>query len=167
MAASLGEMSMTLFHRIMESFQQAGESSSTTAENDLALAKAVILIEVATYDEDYDQREQHCIRQLLQTEFGLTATEVDELLKQAEFYRKDHPDIFYSTRKINNTLSVEEKRTFMTQVWKVVLADGKVDYSEDVLTRKLIQLLHLDRIEWVRSRDQAKIELGEQSDNNQ
>jgi len=166
MAASLGEMSMTLFHRIMDSFQ-TGKSTGTSGENDLALAKAVILIEVATYDEDYDKREQQCIRQLLQTEFGLSASQVDELLKQAEFYRKDNPDIFYSTRKINNTLSVEEKRAFMTQVWKVVLADGKVDYSEDVLTRKLIQLLHLDRIEWVRTRDQAKKDLGEQCDNNQ
>ena len=150
---------MSFFDQLISVFQ--GAKTVHEPEEDLALAKAVILIEIAKYDEDFAEKERQCIHHLLESEFRLSPSEVNQLMDEASKYRDQNPDIFYSTRRVNELLSVEEKHDFMVQVWKVVLADWKIDFSEDVLTRNLIQLLRLDRKAWAMTRDRAKLELGE------
>ena len=131
---------------------------------DPSIAKAMILLEVAEFDEEFTKEERACICQILKSDFDLTDQEVTILISEASANRKQHPDIFYSTRKLNEILSVEEKEEFMVQIWKVVLADGKIDYSEDVLTRKLINLLRLDRTVWLKTKKIAEKQCGENND---
>jgi len=150
---------MSIFKKLLQAVQ-APEPDDSLVE-DLAMAKAIILIEMAEYDESFDTTEKTCIMRLLEQEFQLSREEVGQLLQQARQYRKDQGDLFYATRRLNEGLTTEQKEDFMVQVWKVVLADGRIDYSEDVLTRKLIQLLRLERKSWIVTRDRAKAELGE------
>ncbi|PIE91324.1 MAG: hypothetical protein CR997_01495 [Acidobacteria bacterium] len=157
-----GGKAMSFFQSIQRVFQ-SGEPPSQ--DLNVSMAKAMILLEVALFDEEFAPVERACIRKLLKDEYQLSSDEVEQLLRDAAEYRKDNPDIFYSTRKLNQSLTVKQKEEFMVQVWRVVLSDGKLDYSEDVLTRKLVNLLRLDRSTWLKTKREAeKMELNNDID---
>ena len=46
--------------------------------------------------------------------------------------------------KINSSLSDDEKLEIIEMLWKIVIADGKIDDYENALIRKISGLLYID-----------------------
>ena len=131
-----------LFERLKPS--PAGEKESESEREDrVRIATAVVLLETAHADEEFDETEQNRIMDMLGERFGLDEGSVHELLKAADEHRVRSIDIWHYTELINNNFTMDEKLGVIDMIWQVIYADGRLDKYEDYLVHKLSRVLHI------------------------
>ncbi|MGO1233874.1 MAG: TerB family tellurite resistance protein, partial [Marinobacter sp.] len=50
----------------------------------------------------------------------------------------------------------QQKQMLLTSIWRVALADGRIDKYEEHLIRRMADLLHLNHREFMQARHQAE-----------
>ncbi len=143
---------------ILQTLRQlfSSDSSSKNNEIDLSVATAVLLLEAATYDDEFVASEREEIAKILSKRFDLSESQVVELIETARGHRQDNADFFHYTRQIAEHNTPDQRFQFLVEVFRVVLADDVVTHEEDMFTRKLVNLLRLDRTTWIKARDEAQ-----------
>lgn len=130
-----------MFSKIKGLFEKNGsieiDISGEPTSDDLRLATAVLLLEMAGRDEDYAQAEVKCIADTLQKQFGSSNDEIINLLEKADSLRQQHEQIDAFIKLLNQHFSTLQKRTIMVMLWRVVVADGHVDQFEQRFTTQL------------------------------
>jgi uncharacterized tellurite resistance protein B-like protein len=123
----------------------AGERKEDHARGHEALiATTALLLEIAYIDGSFTQSEKDRIVSILTGSYGLQESEAAAMMEAARAQVDKSVDLWQFTSVINREFSVEEKATVIEMVWKVILADGKLDKYEDYLAHTLADLLHLD-----------------------
>ena len=124
-----------MFNKLKEFFQ--GEQtdvdvdrSGAPTEHDLHLATAVILIEMAGADEEIDRAEAQTICATIQNQFGIPENEVPELIEVALAAKREAGKIDEFVKVINSNFNPTQRQRILMMVWKVVMADGKIDKFE-------------------------------------
>jgi len=112
-------------------------------EQDLHVAVTVLLVETASADQDIDLKEGDAVVELMSQHFGLEQSEIPELVKIAITARKEHNKIDEFVKCINDKFSAEKRQQVLAMVWKVILADGKVDKAEERIAKQLQTRLQL------------------------
>ena len=131
-----------LFERLKAS--RTGEKESEgERETRVRIATAVVLLETAHADDEFDEAEQIRIMDMLGKRFGLDEESVHELMEAADEHRVRSIDIWHYTELINNNFSVDEKLGIIDMIWQVIYADGRLDKYEDYLVHKLSRVLHI------------------------
>ncbi len=148
---------MSFFERVRLFF--SSESKEATYEDPM-LYRVVLLLEVAMFDDDFDDSEKALIVRLLENKYQLSRPEIEDLLALAEAKRAQSHDIFAHTSRINEWLSLEDRADLMKEIWQVIFADDKLTPQEDHLARRLRTLLRLDHQHWA----QAKLDARQQQD---
>ncbi len=110
---------------------------------DARLALAALMVRAARADGDYDADERGEIAAVLADCHALSAEAVESLLREAEALEAEAPDTVRFTRLVKAAVPHEERAAVMEAIWRVVLADGRRDPSEDALLRQLAPLLGL------------------------
>ncbi|ORJ60477.1 TerB family tellurite resistance protein [Geothermobacter hydrogeniphilus] len=132
-----------MFHKLL-SLLSAGAGTAAAEHRDrIQVAVAVLLLEMAHADRNFQPLEVHLVEQLLQDRFGLSVEAADELIAAAEEVRAESFDLQQFTSLINRHFSIEEKLKVMEGLWRLVYADGELDKYEDALARQLAGLLRL------------------------
>jgi len=111
------------------------------------VAVAVVLLEVAHADKNFEPLEKRLVEGLLQKRFDLNAAAASELMTLAEQVRADSFDLQQFTSQINQNFNREEKLAVMETLWRIIYADGVLDKFEDALARQLASLLRLSHRE--------------------
>jgi len=111
--------------------------------SDLRLAAAVLMVEAASLDEEFDAAEEDAIRGILTRHFELDAEEIDSLMAEAHEDRSDDADLVRYTRTVKDHFSEEERITLMEMLWEVVYADGVLHDYEANLLRRISGLLYV------------------------
>ena len=136
-----------MFSKIKGLFEKNGsievDASGEPTSEDLQLATAVLLLEMAGRDEDYAQAEVKCIADTLQRQFGTSNEGIVHLLESADSLRQKHEEIDGFIKLINQHFSNVQKRTILAMLWRVVVADGQVDQFEQRFTTQLKYRLQL------------------------
>jgi len=118
-------------------------AESINQEQRLQIAMCVLLLEMANVDDEFSLSEKTMIREILEEEIGIPKENVKEIMGIAQQDRNQTIDLYEYTSFINKNFSLEERKTLIELIWKVVYADGVLDKYEDYLIHKLTQLLHL------------------------
>lgn len=119
------------------------------------LAAAALMVQAALSDGVYADVEETAILQALQSGFGLAEDEAKRILDKAEDLAEAALD-HYQFTKVIKELPKEERIRFMTELWRVALADGEKDAHEDALLRRLAPLLALSDRERAEARQAAQ-----------
>ncbi len=137
------------------------DTDNASADDDLRLAVAALLVEAAYADDHYDDREKTIIDRALAVTFDLSAEDAPALRARGETAQKGALDIQRFTR-IAKQMSAEGKITFIEQLWEIVLSDAVRDPFEDALIRRICGLIYLDDRESgaARARVAARLEKG-------
>jgi uncharacterized tellurite resistance protein B-like protein len=114
------------------------------------LALASLLVEVARADFEETQDEHNQIIDLLASHFELSSAEALELLSRARDANNNAVCLFDFTRALHASLDAEQKLDVIRLLWKVALADAKLDKYEDYLVRKVADLLYVSHSDVVR-----------------
>ena len=123
---------------------------ATPVVDRVAVATAVISLEMAHADNEFSKEEQEHIPALLQKMFDLSEEESADIITSAEEEIKNSLDLWKFTNIINRNFDRPQKKEIIRAVWQLVYADGTLDKHEDYLMHKLSKLLnmtHRDLIE--------------------
>ena len=116
------------------------------AENDQdkeQLALASLLVEMARADFDESADDHSFITDLLADHYELSATEARQLLNKAREANDKAVCLFDFTRSLHDCLDANQKQAVIVMLWRVALADARLDKYEEFLVRKVADLLYI------------------------
>lgn len=159
---------MSLFRNLLQLIDpQAGKRKASTieAELDTALetsdhallyAEVLLMLEIAFADDHLCEAEVLVIKQLLQTEYGLSTSETNEILTRGRDLYSQLTSSFKVTRHINDHASYDQKLNTLEKIWHVCFADGEMDSLEEARVRQLSELLYVRHVDYIRLRNEVK-----------
>lgn len=120
------------------------------------IASAVLLIEIARADQQQAPEEMKAVEHLLETRFDLTAGERQALLERAHSHADEAVSLHSYTRTLTENLSEEERGNIVGMLWEVAFADGEIDPHEELLLRRVADLLYVRHSEFIRHKLDAE-----------
>ena len=111
--------------------------------DDVHLAAAALLVEVAMVDKDFDAAERARILAFVQDRFSLEEDVAGQLLAKAEAEVEGSIQLYAITSAIRQGLSYEDRVELMECLWHVAYADGDADSFEDQLMRRIGELIYV------------------------
>ena len=124
-----------------------GPGSEDLAPSDARVAIAALLVRVARSDSDYAMNEIAKIDKVLAVRYGLELSEVQKLRAEGEALEKEAPDTVRFTRAVKGAVPYVDRVSVIEALWKIALADGQRDASEDALLRLVANLLGVSDVE--------------------
>jgi len=137
-----------MFDRLLDLLAGREEWTSEKHVNDLPLAVAALLVELARMDDKVNALERRTIEQLLARAFSLDPNSVQSLVERADREMQRSAQYFPFTQQICRHASAEMRVQIIEMLWTVAYADGALDPDEDALIRQvagLIQVSDWDR----------------------
>lgn len=132
------------------------EMESKSRGEALRIATAVLLVDVARADQDFDESEFERLLVLLQDHFQLSAEDAAVLANIAGEKAEDLVSVHEFTELLHQHLSEAEKADIVGMLWKIAYADGRLDKYEDSLVLKISDLLYVSRGRVMRLKHDAK-----------
>ncbi len=132
---------------MFEKFTSLFAKTNTEEENEfdvIQLAVTSLMITTAKHDGIFDEIEKQEILKLLNNYFKLTDESLNNLFETSASMVDNASDIHQFTSKINSSLDDEEKIEIIEMLWRIIIADGRIDDYENALIRKLSGLLYID-----------------------
>lgn len=114
------------------------------------IASAVLLVEIARADQRQAPEEMRTVEHLLQTRFELTPGERAALLERAHSHADEAVSLQGYTRTLTEALSETERGDIIGMLWEVAYADGQIDPHEELLLRRVADLLYVRHSEFIR-----------------
>ena len=99
---------------------------------------------VRQFAEALDEIEKDEILKLLGNFYKLDNDKLNKLFETSFELVDNANDIHQFTSKINSLLTDDEKIMIIEMIWKIVIADGRIDDYENALVRKISGLLYID-----------------------
>lgn len=122
----------------------------------LQVATALLLIEVARADYEEDLTEDAAVFALIKGFFDLSEPETKMLIDEANRQADHAVSLQTFTRRLHEQLTLPEKLRVVEMLWKVALADQRLDKHEDYVVRKVAELLYVPHRDLVRIRNQIR-----------
>jgi len=120
------------------------EHSETLPHDALQVATCVLLLEVASADDEFHDDERDHIVETMQKRFDLAPEDAHELIEYAHHARQHSSDLWKFTNHINKNCTKDEKLQILSEVWRVIFIDGTLDGHEDYIIHKFARLLNLN-----------------------
>lgn len=134
------------------------EEDGGDRDHGMRLATATLLVEVVRADYEEELVEGEAVFSQLKRFFELSENETRLLIEEAE-QEADHSVSLQSfTRVLHEQLSLDEKRTVIEMLWRVAMADSRLDKHEEHLVRKVAGLLYVSHGDLIRIRNRVKSE---------
>lgn len=148
---------------MLDFFRQLFEAPSTAncekGQDQLHLAAAALLIEIAASDENFCEDELKALQQILKTRMGISQSDIDCIIKEASAEQRDATSLHQFTSLLNQNYNPIQKRDLVQYMWLIAYADGDLDKYEEYMIRKIADLIHLSHSDFILAKTRAKQEL--------
>lgn len=114
------------------------------ARRDMEVAVAVLLVELASADQNFEQSEYVVITNGLRKIFGFTGSNIQALINQSVNTLKNLRGTSHFSSLLRENLSTVEKNSVLEVVEEIIKADGKEDGYELYFRDKIKKTLGLD-----------------------
>jgi uncharacterized tellurite resistance protein B-like protein len=147
---------------MLDALKRFFEGRLSTEESDdggvdaVELATAALLVEMQRADLVADALDEAEVRALLARHFALDDEAVANLVSLANDRADRSVSLHEFTRLIHDRFDVAQKTTVVEMLWRVALADGRIDAHEEHLVRKIADLLYLPQVAYVKAKERAK-----------
>ncbi|MGO1748725.1 MAG: TerB family tellurite resistance protein [Marinobacter sp.] len=123
---------------------------------DIAIAATALMVQLSQVDNDEDERELKAIIDCAVKVHQLTREEAKEILDQALTQAQSATSLYEFTGQINEVLDQDGKQALLESIWRVALADDRIDKYEEHLIRRIADLMHLNHREFILARHRAE-----------
>jgi len=150
-----------MFEDIKDYFEGKRDLSEVLDQNqgpspkDLVIAASVLLIEVASADQEIAKEEGAEVVNSLAMHFGVPKSDIPALVTLAISAKKEKGKVAEFIDTINSRFSAEQKKQVLTMVWKVGLADGHIDEMEEKFVHHLRNRFDLSEEEGLEAYQEA------------
>ncbi|HLF84607.1 MAG TPA: TerB family tellurite resistance protein [Blastocatellia bacterium] len=149
-------MLKTLSGFLDKAFRADVAHAPETRRHALQVATALLLIEVARADHQEDLTEDAAVFALIKDFFELSESECAMLIDEASRQANHAASLQTFTRQLHEQLTMGEKLQVVEMLWKVALADQRLDKHEDYVVRKVANLLYVSHRDLIRIRNQIQ-----------
>ncbi len=153
-------MIRTLVDKISQAFVDSDDASAEHQEEAIRLATAVLMVEIARADYDFDDDEFSKLLDLIQLQFGLSAEDATQLANEATEVAEDAVSVQEFTSELHKNLTEEAKESVVALLWRIAYADGRLDKYEDSLVLKISDLLYVSRGRVMQLKHEASLAAG-------
>ena len=129
-----------------------GGSKPQTAVPRRELAIAVLLVETLRADFADDAAERVAAAGILRDLCDLDTAAVETLLGEAETEVRRSVSLHPFVAELNAGLDAADKRDLIGAMWRVAHADGRVHPEEELLIRRVADLLYVPHHEFIRQK---------------
>jgi len=147
---------MRLWERVKSPLERRAvlrqDKDGHVADIEVQVAAAILLLEAAHGDEEYEWREHRAIVRGLERGFGIGRAETLHLLARAEEIRPPAVKLADVTAVIVDRYTREQRQSIVALLWKVIDADDVVDEWEEVFADHVARAVGLSREEAERAR---------------
>jgi uncharacterized tellurite resistance protein B-like protein len=124
-------------------------------EHALRIATALLLIEVARADYEDDLEEGAAVVAEMKKFFALADEEAELLVAEARRQADHAVSLQTFTRRLVENLSEAERHRVVEMLWRVALADRRLDKHEDYVVRQVAELLYVTQRDLIRIRNRV------------
>ena len=89
------------------------------------LAAAALMVEIATIDEHFDERELATLGREIERQFQLPQDGIKKLAEEARNRSKESTSLYDFTQHINSEFDQSEKFDLLVGMWRIAYADGR------------------------------------------
>lgn len=132
---------------------------SSADPHSLPRAAAALLLEMGVTDEGGDPMELDIVHQAMRNGFGIEPAELEALIQQAHETRRQSVSLYDFTRELRLGLAPEQCAELVEWLWRVALADARLDKYEEVMVRRVADLLGVPHSEFIRRKQRVKAQL--------
>jgi uncharacterized tellurite resistance protein B-like protein len=136
------------------------DDRSADPEWRLRRAAAALFYEVVRADDRVTEQELDVVRTAVQSVFGLSREEAEELVRLGEAASRQAASVWEFTHLVDQGLSPDEKKRVVELLWLVAFADGEKDPREEHFVRKVAGLLHVPHPDFIDAKLRARAESG-------
>jgi uncharacterized tellurite resistance protein B-like protein len=123
------------------------------ARTELELALTILLVELASCDQSFDQKEYRLIAAGLRRVFGTCLGDVTALVNRAQVVTQNLRGSKQFSELLRDNISEEHKEQIIEVIDQVIMADGVEDPYETYLRHKFADALGVD-LEKLKARKQ-------------
>lgn len=146
-----------MFKKLFDSLRS---NPAAADENvDLQTAVCALLVEAASTDETYTDKESALIDQAMAARFSLSTDDARALRVRAEALQREANDIHRFT-KIAKSMDHAEKAELIAVIWRIILSDGEKTPHEDAMVRQICGLIYFEDVESGAIRRRIEAETG-------
>lgn len=132
----------------------AGEDVAST--DHVHLAAAVLILDIAKSDFEWQEEERLLFVDLLQSEFALDMDQAQELKELAEDRHDRSASMHEFICQINAAYQPEAKIRLVYSMWQIAYADSVLHHYEEHSIRRVADLLHVPHREFMRLKHRAQ-----------
>lgn len=133
----------------------AEQPSGLDSDQQLAMASAALLIEVARADFNNDPQERAAMLEHIKTVLALSDEDLAELTAQAEQEVDQATSLYEFTRVVNDNCDPEQRIALVEAMWRVAYADGELHKYEEHIIRRTADLLYVAHSDFILSKHRA------------
>ena len=134
----------------------ASEIDDSDSETSVALAAAMLLLEVAWADHEIEAHELDAIRKAFRAMYGMDPVQIDELIDKARADHQSSTSLYPFTRTLNDQLDRDEKVVLLEHLWRLANFEGDRHHYEEHVIRKISDLLYLSHSDFIATKLAAK-----------
>jgi uncharacterized tellurite resistance protein B-like protein len=135
-------------------FSQPAEEAVDDARS-LHLAAAALLVQVAKSDHALEDLELDRVRRVLQREWSVDDDELAELVALADDTTDESVSLHTQVDLINRNFEPTQKVALVRGLWEVACADGEIHRYEELLVRRLADLIYVPHADFIRTKHDA------------
>lgn len=137
-------------------FTQQDEQPGQDNQQQMQLAAAVLLVEVAAIDNHFADDESETLLHILKDKFRLPADAVTQLKEQASEARANASSLHDHTRIVHENFSLQQKIELVGNMWQIAYADGELDKYEEYIIRRVSELIYVSHNDFIRAKQWAR-----------
>ncbi len=131
------------------------EEEGVVDEAALHLAAAVLLIQVAKSDHKVEADEITRIKTVLRRDWEIDDADLADLVKVADDTSDRDVSLHVQVDLINRHFSPSRKQDLVRGLWQVACADGHIHHYEELLVRRLADLIYVSHTDFIRAKHVA------------
>ncbi|GAB3332031.1 TerB family tellurite resistance protein [Marilutibacter aestuarii] len=122
----------------------------------LPRAAAALLLEMAVTADGGDQVELEVVHAAMAKVFDMAPAELASLMEQAHQARRQSVSLHEFTRDLRPGLDADQRAELVEWLWRVAFADARLDMHEELMVRRVADLLAVPHSEFIRRKLMAK-----------
>jgi uncharacterized tellurite resistance protein B-like protein len=144
-----------MLEKLKHFFTQEVERTEIDDDAALHLAAAVLLVQVAKSDHQLETLELDRVRQVLRDQWSLDSADLADLMAVADTTTEEHVSLHAHVDMINRNFSADQKTALVRGLWDVACADGEIHQYEELLVRRLADLIYVPHADFIRTKHEA------------
>ena len=139
----------TKFRAFMEELAPSPETLDRREAAAVQKACAGLLMEVARIESEEVERKREAAVQAMRELFNIADPELLPMIANAGRRENRLTSYYRPVKLLNRRFAPARKTQFIEQLWRVAMADGRIDMYEDQLVRKLSDLLYVAHTDFI------------------